>query len=83
MSAMGGTSMKLIDKAQVRKMAIVHNGKKYIPYDKVMKLAEIPVDDLMSINWLQKQLVDMLYEQEIKTEVMKVFFELIERWKKR
>ena len=83
MSAMGGTSMKLIDKAQVRKMAIVHNGKKYIPYDKVMKLAEIPVDDLMSINWLQKQLVDMLYEQKIKTEVMKVFFELIERWKKR
>ena len=75
--------MRLIDKTLLKRMAIIHNGKKYIPYEKAMNLAEIPVDDLMSIDWMQKQLVDMLYENDLSSEVMKTFFELVERWKRR
>ncbi len=75
--------MRLIDKTLLKRMVIIHNGKKYIPYEKAMNLAEIPVDDLMSIDWMQKQLVDMLYENDLSSDVMKVFFELVERWKRR
>ena len=75
--------MRLIDKTLLKRMVIIHNGKKYIPYEKAMNLAEIPVDDLMSIDWMQKQLVDMLYENDLSSEVMKTFFELVERWKRR
>ena len=37
--------------------------------------------DIDFIEWLRKELVDMLYNDEISSDVMKIFYTLIERWK--
>ena len=65
----------------MRKLAIVKSGKKYIPYEKAMSVAEIPIDNLMSIDWLNKELIELMYERLIGEKEIEIFRELIKRWR--
>jgi len=38
--------------------------------------------DYISIKWLQKSLVDLLYERKIDHEVMDVFISLLAKWRR-
>ena len=38
--------------------------------------------DYISIKWLQKTLVDLLYDRKINHEVMDVFIKIIAKWRR-
>ena len=71
----------LVEKSKLRKLAIVKSGEKYIPYEKAMSVAEIPIDNLMSIDWLNKELIELMYERLIGEKEIEIFRELIKRWR--
>lgn len=71
----------LVEKSKLRRLAVIKNGKKYIPYEKAMSIAEIPIDNLMSIDWLNKELYELMYERRVGESEIKIFHELIKRWR--
>lgn len=46
-----------------------------------MSVAEIPIDNLMSIDWLNKELIELMYERLIGEKEIEIFRELIKRWR--
>ena len=39
--------------------------------------------DFINIEWMYKQLTDMLYERKIDHDVMKVFYKLVADWRRK
>lgn len=51
--------------------------------DRIYETFGVQDDDSISIEWLRKELYDMLYERKITSNEIHVFIELIARWRMR
>ena len=39
-------------------------------------------DDYISIKWLHKELVELMYKRKLSSEIMAIFNELIAKWRR-
>ena len=43
---------------------------------------QIVKDDYISIKWLHKELIELIYKRKLSSEVMAIFNELIAKWRR-